>query len=244
MNRKEYTSGPCPNSDTVVSYLYDELTIDAKLKFEDHLADCSYCIDEFAAVSMSRFEVFDWQLVEFADMPTPAFYIPHETDRLADLWNSVVNWISMTKGPVAAFASVVLILLTGSTIYIMRNDGQSTASIVTGQARLSDDAIPTNHSSAEPVAIASAVSLKPSSTGIKPSAHHEPSTSTLSGESASLKRKDQIYRRRTNTPNVPDPDSVAVQNSKARSLRLIEENEESDESLRISDLLVEADPNN
>ena len=67
-------------SDTV-SYLYGEMPESERSTFEDHLAGCEACTDEFAGISFSRFSVLEWQRGEFANLPTPEIVIPYETSR-------------------------------------------------------------------------------------------------------------------------------------------------------------------
>jgi hypothetical protein len=66
----------CGRADQIVAYIYNEIEPDDRLKFEQHLAGCMSCTDEFAAVADARYSVFEWHKVEFADLPTPRFAIP------------------------------------------------------------------------------------------------------------------------------------------------------------------------
>jgi hypothetical protein len=71
----------CGFEDEIVSYIYDELTAGDRQKFERHLVSCTTCTDEFAAVSYSRFSVFEWQKNEFAPLKTPEIGIPYLQSR-------------------------------------------------------------------------------------------------------------------------------------------------------------------
>ena len=73
----------CGFEHEIVSYMYDELGAADRTRFETHLVDCTSCTDEFAAVSLSRFSVFEWQKEEFAHLATPDIVIPYETRKVA-----------------------------------------------------------------------------------------------------------------------------------------------------------------
>ena len=74
----------CGFADEIVSYIYDESGEVERRKFETHLAGCSTCTDEFAAISNARFSVFEWQKEEFAQLPTPKIVIPYARDAVRD----------------------------------------------------------------------------------------------------------------------------------------------------------------
>lgn len=44
--------------------------------FETHLAECTRCTDDFAAISNARFSVFEWRKQEFDRLATPIISIP------------------------------------------------------------------------------------------------------------------------------------------------------------------------
>lgn len=73
----------CGFEHEIVSYMYDELGAADRTRFETHLVDCTSCTDEFAAVSLSRFSVFEWQKEEFAHLATPDIVIPYEAGTVA-----------------------------------------------------------------------------------------------------------------------------------------------------------------
>src|SRR4051794_13141264 len=67
----------CGFADEMLSYMYDELASAERERFEEHLPDCVACTDEFAVIAHARFSVYEWQKLEFADMPTPHIVIPY-----------------------------------------------------------------------------------------------------------------------------------------------------------------------
>jgi len=68
----------CTHFAEIVSYIYDELTVDQRVGFESHLSDCEICRDEFAGISNARFAVYEWQREEFAPLASPTILIPYE----------------------------------------------------------------------------------------------------------------------------------------------------------------------
>ncbi|CAN5351592.1 hypothetical protein BH10ACI2_BH10ACI2_11810 [soil metagenome] len=104
----KFTKKDCPFADEIVSYIYDEFGGQEQTAFEDHLADCMKCTDEFAAVSEARFSVFEWQREEFAPLATPRIVIPYET-QTASWFDGVKAFLAGSMWPVGVAASLLLI---------------------------------------------------------------------------------------------------------------------------------------
>jgi hypothetical protein len=98
----------CPFGDDIVSYMYDEMPTGGQLEFERHLAACEVCTDDFAAVSLARFETYDWKRVEFDPLATPKIVIPYpqQTVTLGERISAWMGWATMV--PVAAALLVCL----------------------------------------------------------------------------------------------------------------------------------------
>jgi len=110
----------CEFTDDIVSYLYGEISATARTNFEDHLSDCSICLDEFAAISNARLSVFEWRRDEFADLPTPEIVIPYRNNKAAvekiapaGMLGAVRVWLSLVNFPVAAAAGLIVLLGMG-----------------------------------------------------------------------------------------------------------------------------------
>jgi hypothetical protein len=104
----------CGFADEIVSYIYDEIGASKRAKFEDHLAGCSNCTDEFAAVSEARLSVFEWHREEFAHLPTPEIVIPYKRaheDHSVGLLTGISRWLHLVKSPVAAAAIFAIVFL-------------------------------------------------------------------------------------------------------------------------------------
>lgn len=79
MNKNsERLSPSCSSSEELVAYLYDEMGADQQSVFETHLAGCDLCTAEFARLSLSRLEVYEWRRDDFAPLAVPHFAIPYE----------------------------------------------------------------------------------------------------------------------------------------------------------------------
>lgn len=102
----------CPLTAEIVSYMYGELRGPAEYDFETHLADCTDCTDEFAAVSESRYSVFEWRKEVFDPLPTPLFAIPNglqPSKAEAGFMAGVVAWMQTLSAPVAVAAAIFVV---------------------------------------------------------------------------------------------------------------------------------------
>lgn len=140
----------CGLADEIVSYIYDEITTPERTKFENHLAQCSSCTDEFAAVSTARFAVFEWRKQEFAHLPTPEIAIPFaprcvdETAR-AGIVAGVRAFVSRLSVPGLSLAAAGLLIVLSVGFAIMRyqsSGGQTVVSSVQPVAAPSTDTPP------------------------------------------------------------------------------------------------------
>lgn len=109
----------CPFTDEIVSYMYGELNSVECRSFETHLADCTACTDDFAAISNARFSVFEWRKEEFDQLATPRIVIP-ELAKSAVLVNENGGWfgalagvLSLARSPLAVAAVVLVVLGVG-----------------------------------------------------------------------------------------------------------------------------------
>lgn len=73
----------CENAETLVAYLYDEISGADKSKFEKHLQSCRNCGEEFAAFGTIRNAVGDWREIEFAPLAAPSIVLPATNNQTA-----------------------------------------------------------------------------------------------------------------------------------------------------------------
>lgn len=69
----------CPPGGDILAYLYNEMAPVDRERFELHLADCTDCIDEFADLSQGRHPVYEWKQLEFDQLLTPKIAIPYSS---------------------------------------------------------------------------------------------------------------------------------------------------------------------
>jgi anti-sigma factor RsiW len=105
----EAKANNCEFANDVVDYLYGEANEARRNAFEDHLLDCTACIDEFAEVSNSRFAVFEWQRDEFAPLATPQFVIPYDDARPGLVAGLRERFSAGWAAPAFAFAAIAIV---------------------------------------------------------------------------------------------------------------------------------------
>lgn len=113
-------SKECGFEHEIMSYMYDELGAGERTQFETHLVDCGSCMDEFAAVSLARFSVFEWQKEEFAPLATPEIVIPYESRKVVAEkagWfaglNEIFAFAHSRLAVGAAFAAILAVGIVG-----------------------------------------------------------------------------------------------------------------------------------
>jgi hypothetical protein len=106
----------CKFNGEMVSYMYGELSSEETSVFELHLVDCSACTDEFAAISSSRYEVYDWKKLEFDPLETPNFDVPLGVGTGAS-WSDRIRVVFARGWAVPAFSlaaiAIVSVVATG-----------------------------------------------------------------------------------------------------------------------------------
>jgi hypothetical protein len=105
----------CPRADEILSYMYGETVSTGETEFETHLADCAVCTDEFAAVSDSRFSVYEWKKEAFDPLPTPHITVAlaPAAEATAGLSTTIKAWVKSLSFPVAAAAAVAVCIGIG-----------------------------------------------------------------------------------------------------------------------------------
>ncbi len=104
----------CEFTDEIVSYMYDEIGESERVKFEQHLLDCTVCTDEFAGIANARFSMFAWHKEEFAHLPTPNIVIPYrETVEATGFLAGLRDLLTLSGWPAAATVAAGLIVSIG-----------------------------------------------------------------------------------------------------------------------------------
>lgn len=122
---KENYDSPCEFAEQIIAYLYDEAGAGEKNNFEAHLKNCATCADEFTSFGSIRSSVLEWREADFDSLPAPHFdletitgakpQIVVETEkpqsRFAAIWS---NWVF---NPALATAAVLLLFI-GAGIFL------------------------------------------------------------------------------------------------------------------------------
>jgi len=216
----------CGQEDQLLSYLYEDGSAAARETFESHLAECEACTDEFAAVSLARFSVYEWHKEEFVPMPTPQIVIPYE-EKPVSIWAGLreafsFNWETASL----AAASLLVVAAFGAYLVSTDNDGVAELNLV----NVNKVAVPTpsNIDVPKPNAVISNDPVVP----VKAS-NEEPTRSVRPIKSVQAKRDVRpIQPTVRNDGRIP---TVATANDR-RVIDSLDDDSE-DNSLRLSDLL-------
>jgi hypothetical protein len=125
----------CPFTDEIVSYIYGEIGGVVEREFETHLAYCTVCTDEFAAVANSRFSVFEWKKDAFDPLPTPEIVVPYprtNEEVTAGFFAAVRAWAASLRMPVSIAAALALFIGVGFMMfsYVGNREQQFTSNLV------------------------------------------------------------------------------------------------------------------
>ena len=117
----------CGRSDDIVAYIYDEIASGDRISFENHLADCTSCTDEFAVVSDARFSVFEWHKEEFTKLSTPDISIPYQVKSSAarGIFATIGEIIRSPGWLVPAAAAIVLVAGIGVVMFTVMRSGEN-----------------------------------------------------------------------------------------------------------------------
>jgi hypothetical protein len=122
----------CGYVEVMLSYMYDEIAAGDRERFENHLAECVGCTDEFAAIADARFFVYEWQKLEFAEMPTPQIVIPvgaAAREARVGIFDSVAAWAASWRWAFVGSLIVLLGLAVVSVNYFRRQELQTASGV-------------------------------------------------------------------------------------------------------------------
>lgn len=227
----------CKGNDKIVGYIFGELAPAERDQFEAHLEDCSSCIDELAAVSVSHFEVSEWRKAEFEPLATPVFAIPYRVtfmQRLQSTFGFAPGWLT-TAGAMAS-----LLVVTAGGVFFASNffSDHEVAAVIENSNR--PPTLPKKVSSADVVN--------------GPAENGRDNAQVTSGD---FNKQEPVDRPVTKKPGNPAPKVVRANTvngpqivTKPKNLkpdvtvsnpRLSDFEDDEDESLRLSDLFADID---
>jgi hypothetical protein len=109
----------CGFDNELLSYIYEDSSVESREQFEEHLAECTTCTDEFAAVSLARYSVYEWHKEEFVPLATPQIVIPYSTREVTpNVWDGLRSAFSFNWAT-PAFAAAGILLAIGITFYFV-----------------------------------------------------------------------------------------------------------------------------
>jgi len=224
MRNSEHNSA-CERESEMLAYLYGEG--EDRTIFESHLAECDACTDEFAAIAFARVSVLEWQLGEFAELPTPKFTIPYEK---AGQRTGIAGWFALPGfGPAVAFASVLVIVLGGYFAYYQKSGTDSPAVATVNTSAPPAPAV----ENAPPMNITVPASIEPP-TNVRAAQKRDEVVTQRSVKASVAQRGARINR--TLTANAqPRPSKFEMPAAKKPVLSGLDD--EDDKSLRLADLL-------
>ncbi|MFN6964787.1 MAG: hypothetical protein ACK4S4_13610 [Pyrinomonadaceae bacterium] len=113
----------CRPGDELVSYIYGEMPVERLKKFEEHLPGCETCISELAALSESRFDIYEWRSRAFEPLQTPVFDNPASSvsvgraaGLLEYLSGAFASWSTGSTIAAGAAAALIVVGIAGAAL--------------------------------------------------------------------------------------------------------------------------------
>lgn len=225
----------CERTTVLVEYIYGEADRETSEAVETHLMICNACTEEFAELSMSRLGVYEWHRDEFAPLETPRIVIPFDELQAKGLVAHVLQILSDAfTPPKLAFGSAAALLLCTVGFFTWYSAFQD---MRTGEIA---------SSSAE---TAMRQENEPNSTQtLQPPMSDIPMPSVVASD-ALQSRSQAVSAVRTSRKSVRKIPTLAVGagltagKKRVTRMPLLEDLEdETDESLRLADLLADTEP--
>ena len=246
-NHKNLT---CAFSESLISYLYDEIGGAEKAEFEAHLVNCAACSDELSELGFARTAVYEWRVEEFDSLATPFFETPvsviktPETNAVSPTWIS--GWQNLFSfKPMFALATAAIFVALfgiGLKVFNLRNgieSNQDLAKAVNPNASPTiDKSIEKKDEIAQDVNKSMVSEILPSKVSVKkPVASKITPIKTASNSPISNSVNivpTKVLQRAENVNNKPP-----VVKKSAKIPTLIDAPEEEDKSVRLADLFEE-----
>jgi hypothetical protein len=214
----------CSHGGDSLAYLYDEMAVVEREKFEVHLADCTTCIDDFAELSQSRYPVFEWKHMEFDPLPTPRVVIPSEA--------ASVSWFDKLRAsfalrPAFAFGSLAAIAVVASLAALVLIGGSTGIMEVAGVVPTPAPVMPSPENTVQPSD--RAMQPVPVVNEQAPGIRRDGGTKVVKASTSASKPPAHSAR--------PKATQQAKRNEPLPALNSTDENE--DDSLRLADIFEE-----
>jgi hypothetical protein len=236
---KDKERSGCLESSELASLLYSEEMTDAEsVPLEEHLAGCSTCTYEFAALAEARLSAYEWNRDEFAHLATPQVVITHNEPAVtAGYFDRILAGLSVLTqfGTAASIGLAAIAVVTGYFLL------QPADELGVAETR-------------PPIAVSQPAGVQPNSTvsarPVETAVIDDPSPVRKLRPAAVPASVTKIHR------SAEHPSEVAAESKKATRIksdslvaqqqsapRLTNSAEVSDNSLRLADLFSELDVN-
>jgi hypothetical protein len=245
----------CEFGEELVSYLYDELQNAEKMRFEKHLKNCADCADELNEFSFARSSVNEWREVEFTPLATPKIEIPYLPVKVVNVAEKEVSrsWLTafrelFTLSPAwmtAATAAAALVICVGLFAVLFSNSRINDDMVQTNvkinpspttetkekKAEVSETIPPVNSSEKLP---------KPAENISNPKVVKTVDPVRVSTINSKPAKPQNLMTVKSSTPKTePKQNKITPKNINKKAPGLIDNDEEEDDSLRLSDILEE-----
>ena len=241
MNDKRL-QGSCEHGSEIVEYIYGEMAAARSMNFESHLAGCSACVEEFAAISESRFDVYEWRKLEFTPLETPAFVIPFvpaaSSASNTSWYRRISEAFSLPPGLAAATTGFGSVAVIAGLAFFMMGGGPDLREIVDTEKRIVPSS---NLQQAEVMNGRAAVAEIPGTSGesmpkqAKPESSAERSSPVPIRASTAGSRKTPVRRSDESPAQAVKTKTPAKRNTRPLP-RLNDFDEDTDDSLRLAQL--------
>ena len=220
----------CERESEMLAYLYGEA--EDRTTFESHLVECDACTDEFAAIAFARVSVLEWQLGEFAELPTPKFTIPYEkAGQRAGLRAAIGGWFALPGfGPAVAFAALLVMVIGGYLAFF--NNGAGNAPTVAAVDTISPSQVPVGDNA--PSLNISVPSLVEPLTKVQAVQKHDSAPAERPVKASVAQRGPRVNRALTAKVR---PRQIKVETAEEKKPVLSSFDEEDDKTLRLADLV-------
>jgi hypothetical protein len=249
---------PCTFTEQLASYLYDEIAATEKVLFESHLQNCDSCAIELADFSALRSSILEWRETDFAPLQIPVIVLPETGKSVATKrsWFKILRAALIFSPARTAFASLFVLLIFAGIFWLATKPFgyQETAELnnleKTPVNETKTPIMDQNNLTAD--------SSVKSETNQNNSSDKSTENVVAKSKSASMKPKNlddkipvAVVKSETalqkNSSKSTDLKSKAIQLAKKSSrtdVPAIEDEEEEDDSLRLTDLFDEVGMNN
>ncbi len=242
---------PCSFAEELIEYIYDEMNGETKAKFEMHLAKCNSCADELTGFGIVRSQVSDWKLKEFSPMITPLIELPIvqtvENTQVKRRWfESLRNLVMLSPAWMtqpAAFAALAICF--GLAFYAFNYQKPLVADEVMPPdnyvASVTPKTVPTPPIKVSPTPKVEMVESTPKNATNTPT---KPTVTVVKTISPTTAKKVVVQTVQTDVKPIvtkikPNRPAKINNQTKQIDVNLLSNEEDEDESLRLSDLFEE-----